>query len=596
MKTFLCMLGVGLCGFVQAATPATEEALQSLLARTDCAHLIPELGESDQAVLRSSAWGRGVLDWAASAEKSIPQTTRERYLEFQKSGARPPYERPYFEKRRRLTQFVMRAWLEPDQADLEQVRALLESVLEEPTWVLPAHEKEMPWNIDLFSAETGCDLAHVLLLLGDRLPEDLTQRMRAMVKARILDPYLAHGREFWWDKGRNNWTGVCAGAVGQTFLLLEPDTERQAKALSAVLGQLERFLREGFEEDGACLEGVGYWNYGLSHFVSLAAMLNARTQGEIDLLAHPKLQKIAAYPAAVALDKNIFAAFSDSHEHSAISPYLAARLSERTGTSALLSQMGGPENWRVALVLRNLLWWDGAASDAPEIVETYLPGSGIIKLVGEAQGTRLVLAAKAGHNGEPHNNNDVGSFILRIGGVTYLCDPGGGLYSKDYFSGKRYENIFANSFGHSVPRIHGELQATGAEHAGALTKEGPSRFRIRFEGAYRIPQLQKAERQFTLSKEGAVTMTARYRFSEAMPVEEAFLSWLPVEVEGSIARIRSAEGVLELEANAGRFQAERLEQACKENSKKRMLTRVTLHCDSATQIDRLYTMRYRLSR
>ena len=91
-------------------------------------------------------------------------------------------------------------------------------------------------------------------------------------------------------------------------------------------------------------------------------------------------------------------------------------------------------------------------------------------------------------------------------------------------------------------------------------------------------------------------MTARYRFSEAMPVEEAFLSWLPVEVEGSIARIRSAEGVLELEANAGRFQAERLEQACKENSKKRMLTRVTLHCDSATQIDRLYTMRYRLSR
>ena len=86
--------------------------------------------------------------------------------------------------------------------------------------------------------------------------------------------------------------------------------------------------------------------------------------------------------------------------------------------------------------------------------------------VGTAARQARCLVAKAGNNAEQHNHNDVGSFVLRVGGTTFLCDPGAGLYNAAYFSSKRYENIFAASYGHSVPRIGGQQQLPGASTGG----------------------------------------------------------------------------------------------------------------------------------
>ena len=121
-----------------------------------------------------------------------------------------------------------------------------------------------------------------------------------------------------------------------------------------------------------------------------------------------------------------------------------------------------------------MLWWDGTRGDMPELGDVLLPQSGVARIVGRAGQKPLVLAIKAGHNAEPHNHNDVGSFVLRASdGVVYLCDPGAGLYNAEYFSAKRYDNVFANSYGHSVPRIGGTLQLPGREHSGTLEQSGP---------------------------------------------------------------------------------------------------------------------------
>ena len=570
----------------------TADTVRPLLEEHQKEAPIPELAAEDLQKRIASEWGGVVAQWAKSAEPDIPETTQDLYLEFKRSGARPPYERPYFGKRERLTRFALAAWMHPETANIDHVAALLESVLDEPTWVAPAHERKEPWNIDLFASETACDLAHLLLILGDRLPAPLVERTRKTIQERILDPYLDHHAEYWWDAGRNNWTGVCAGAVGQTFLLLDTDPARQAQAIEAVLGQFSRFIEHGFEEDGACLEGVGYWNYGLSHFVSLAEMLRVRTGGAVDILAHPKLRRIATYPAQVALGPHVFAAFSDSHERSALTPYIASRLAERTEEPALLTQMGGPESWRLAGALRNLLWADAAQTPPPTIRAAYLPGSGIIKLVGEASGRPLVLAAKAGHNAEPHNNDDVGSFILRAGDTTYLCDPGAGLYSKDYFSIKRYENIFANSYGHSVPRINSELQGTGAKYAGALEKESDRAFHIRLDGAYAAPELTLASRRFELHPDGHVSLQTHYELDAPVKIEEAFITWLDAAAEGPVVRVSSPEGVLEIRTDAGKFAVERLEDACRANHKKEVLSRITLTKEDVREWTQTYEIRF----
>lgn len=571
--------------------PSDVDSLRSLLEDSSNAPAISELATISCGSLLKTAHGQEVLKWAQSAGRAIPETTQALYDRYREAGERFPYEKPYFEKRELLTRFALAAWLEPDTADIGHLCALIESVLDEPTWVLPAHEKPVSWNIDLFSAETACELAHVLLLLEERLPDTLVQRMRSEIRTRVMEPYLAHAEEYWWNGGRNNWTGVCAGSVGQTFLLLEPDAERQAEAVMLVLGQMDRFLEKGFEEDGACLEGIGYWCYGLLHCVSFGEMLREKTGGAIDLLSHPKLEAIARYPATVAIDKHVFAAFADSHEHQSVTPFLAARLAERTGVISLLSQAGGTSQWRLTAVLRNLLWWNGPEAEEPVIEDAFLPDAGLVKFVRNVDGRRVVLAAKAGHNAEPHNNNDVGSFVLRIGNTTYLCDPGAGLYSREYFSSKRYENIFANSYGHSVPRIGGALQPTGANYRGTLEIAEPKTARIDLSNAYNVEALKQALRTFTLREDGTLVMDTQYAFDGAgLEVEEAFMTWLDVECDGSTARVVSKEGILEIHAESGEFAAERLEEACKANRKGDVLTRIALTHAAAPEIHNRYTL------
>ncbi|MCP4640135.1 MAG: hypothetical protein GY851_06875 [bacterium] len=563
------------------------EEIKAMLA-VGSGPLMPELEATTGEAVAQTPLGRDALEWAGdSSDDAIPETTYTLYRRYQVAGERRPYEAPYFEKRTYLTQAAVAAWLSGDDVHMDRVNDLIWSICEESTWVLPAHERQTaPYQvIDLFSAETGAQLAHVLLVLGDRLPEEVRVRIRREIEDRIMTPYLDSPEEYWWVGGRNNWTGVCAGSIGQVFLLIESDPARQAEALSYVLPQLERFIGRAFTADGASLEGIGYWNYGLIHYVALAEMLRSRTDGAIDLLAQERFRDIARYPSVAALDRHVFASFSDSHEHSSIVPFLGARLAERTGDVGLLAQVGSLECWRFTTVLRNLLWWDGQDDEEAVLQDEVMGEAAIVKFVSEAGGKRLVLAAKAGTNGEPHNNNDVGSFILRIGSVTYLCDPGGGLYSKDYFGPKRYENVFANSYGHSVPRIGGALQSTGENRRGTLEVPESKTAVIGYAAAYDADGLTEATRTITVQPDGTVTVTGSYAFDgDGLPVEEAFITWLAVEVDDSVARIVSDEGVLELRAEGAAFEAERLEEACRANATKETLTRITLSYPAASAV------------
>jgi len=558
-------------------TAVTAAQIRSLLDAHCEEAPIPELTEADPAARAQTATGRALLEWGrqAAEQNGIPETTYTLYRRFRLAGERRPYEAPYFAKRTLLTQEVTAAWLGQDKDRTDRISDLLWSVCEETSWVLPAHERG-PETIDLFAAETGCDLALIVTVLGERLPEEIRNRVREEVKGRILDRYLEYGREYWWNGGSNNWTGVCAGSVGQTFLLLEDDLDRQAEALALVIEQLDRFIERGFEEDGGCLEGIGYWNYGLSQCLGCAEMLCARTGGAIDLLKWDKLAGIARYPLAVYLGNGRYASFSDAHEDASVRPYIAARLAKRTGAAGLLGLIGSPTDWRFATVLRNLLWWDGERREAPALEDIFLPVSGLARLTGEADGKVLALMIKAGHNSEPHNQNDVGSFVLSVDGTVYLCDPGPGLYSKDYFGPKRYDNVFANSYGHSVPLIGGTQQSPGAKYRGDMEKLGDKSVRVRFEGAYKLPALKEAARHVTV-QEGAVVLKDTFQFDgDGLEVHEAFVTWLPVEVADGVARVASDHGTLEIRAEEGAFVAERLEQACKANRKSGVLTRLAV--------------------
>jgi len=137
-----------------------------------------------------------------------------------------------------------------------------------------------------------------------------------------------------------------------------------------------------------------------------------------------------------------FASFSDCNEMVEFNPGIIARLAERTGEEELLNVLARPAtpggDWRLTMMIRNMLWWDGRQPDSAVVGDAALPAAGVARLVSATPvGMPIVLAIKAGHNGENHNQNDIGSFILHVAGENLLTDPGRGLYSRAYFGEQR---------------------------------------------------------------------------------------------------------------------------------------------------------------
>lgn len=569
----------------------TADQLQHLLA-TDVPHL-PEVeaARGDLAALHSAPQTQVVLartERCMEAIEQIPQTVYTQYRRFVRDGDREGYQMPYFEKRTNLAAAVLRMFL--GQSELKDTaQDYLWNICEESNWVVPAHERGI---IDLFAAETGFMLAETLALLGDQLDAEVRHRVRTEIEQRIFDPYLRFHLGHWWYMGHNNWNGVCNSSVAATFLLLDPEPGRVARALEIALAGLRVFLDTAFEEDGSSTEGVGYWHYGLINFVSLSEMLRARSGGQIDLLASDHVRHIAVYPAKMQLSGPHFASFSDCDETLRFNPGIISRLAERTGERSLLNLLAHPAeptgDWRLTMMLRNMLWWDGRQPDAPRIDDAVLPVGGVARLVAQTPAGRSVaLAIKAGHNAENHNQNDVGSFVLHVDSENLLTDPGRGLYNRAYFSERRYENIFANSYGHSVPRIGGALQSAGREFSGELLEvetSGPVKHAlVDFTRAYPVEGLTSARRKVSLTAEGGgsgtVGLQDDFSFSgRPAEVEEALITWLDVEVNGSTAAIRGERHTLRLtieEPQGTTFHLERLEEESRANAKPGVLKRLT---------------------
>ncbi|RPI25384.1 MAG: hypothetical protein EHM70_20155 [Chloroflexota bacterium] len=556
------------------------------------------------------------------AETSIPQTSYSLYRQFSRSGEREGYENPYFEKRAMLTRAVVELIL-GDESRTDLVQDLLWSICEETSWVLPAHEDRGPgfddpdkpgvWQggtnttltrepdfIDLFAAETGASLAETLYFLEDRLAPEVVQRVRDEVERRIFQPYLAYGRKFWWHRGDLNWNAVCNGAVGLAFMRLERDPHRLAEAMTIILDGLNAYVETGFEADGGSLEGIGYWNYGLLYYVTLAELLNERTGREIDLLAAPRLREIAHYPLAIALAPGKYFNFADAADEDMLQPGIIQHLAQRTGVDDLAGLIIPYDTkvWRgffaskLAIVLRDLAWWDGEIHPFPAAAreDAYLPACALIKFNGRTpQGQPVILAAKAGYNSGHHYHLDIGHFVLSVDGENLLCDPGRGLYSQSYFREGRFENIFANSFGHSVPRIGGHLQMPGPkfgqgslEH-GQIVSQGQSGSKksvvMDIQAVYGLPQLAQARRKLELDEQtGEVSLDDSFAFTgNPLEIEEAFVTWRSVAVDGPAAWItgRCSELCLTiLEPGNAAFAANPLTEECRANQREQILTRL----------------------
>jgi hypothetical protein len=568
----------------------TEKQLKELF---DSSYpIFPELEKVDIKKLLKTRQVKSILKTAKTIIDTlddIPELSESLYRSFSETGERESYLKPHDARREKLSLAALLYLL--GKSELKgTIENYLLAICEEHTWVVPPHEGRL---IDLYTADTGLTLADVVSLVGNDLNSAVVQKVNTEIDKRIFQPYLNRTSEHKWYKNSDNWNSVCNSQIAATFLLIEKDANRKVHAIKTAFDSLEVYIETAFNNDGSTSEGIGYWNYGISWFVIFSEMLRASTNDSIDLLQLDRVKKIATYPSKIQLLNGMFVSFSDvNSDNLTFNPGIIQRLSDRTGEKSLLGLIVEPSELDyhgITSMLRYVLWWDGHTHISNPIEDSVLPDAGIVRLVNTTSSqTPVTIAIKAGHNGENHNHNDVGSFIVNIGGENFIADPGSGLYNKDYFSEKRYDNIFANSYGHSVPRINNNLQSTGEIFSGKLVGVDSSaeikKVTIEFGKAYNVTDLKIAKRSLALSiknKSSAdLILEDEFEFfNNSSVIEEAFITWLDVEVNGKIAVIHGQHHDLILtvsEPNISGFQAEVLERQSKENKKNAILRRISL--------------------
>jgi len=476
--------------------------------------------------------------WEVFGDAPIPSMSYRDFKLFFTTGDRDVYEKPYFDRRWMLDTAALMSLIYPENHDyLVRLMDVIYAICDEYTWCLPAHQGVLEKNnnsvIDLFAAETGLYLAEIDTLLGDRLDPLIRDRIHVEIDRRIFTPFLStkpYEHYSWWETGTSNWTAVCMGSVACTFMHLRPDASREL--LPRFEASMACFLR-GYGDDGVCEEGGSYWNYGFGFFLLYADMVRTFTEGEIDHFKSPKVKAIATFYQKTLLSGNACISFADADPIGAVNLGRTHYLM-REYPNEVVMPVGSftyTERAKFSIHLRSALWFceDFAASDLP-IGEFYAADAQwFIKRT-----PHYGFAAKGGHNQEPHNHNDVGSFIFAKNGRQLICDIGFGLYTRQYFREERYDIFEPSSRSHSLPIIDGKCQYNGKPSCARNAAYENSVFSMDLAAAYSRPE-EHILRTFACN-EDSVTLTDTFDLKEGTAVIERIVTkFQPVCTEGKVS-------------------------------------------------------------
>lgn len=565
------------------STPSETE-LAAILAATAGRPSLPPLGD---AAWTAAAANPAVSAWLipltaraeAEAAEPLPALTDALYADFFKTGARLPFETPYFDRRRRLGRAAIAVLLGDDATRARltpSFLAKLAAILDETSWSLPAHvwtepTGKNPLQIDLFAAETANNLAEILVVLGALIPADLAQRIRTRLRTQIFENYADREPAFHWATLPMNWNAVCHQGVLGAALAIETDHALVARMLAKAARGLPAYLT-GFGADGSTSEGPGYWSYGFGWFAELNAQLEHRTLGRLSVFSgDPKVAAIARFAPLMTFSEGHMVNFSDGGRTGRLSPPLLTYLGQRLADPVLTAQGAALYRHQSVTPLNldelrrdffNLSRFALRTPDAatladarePAQPDTYFADYGaLVARATEARGHRWEFAAKAGHNAEHHNHNDCGSYLLNLDGAPALIEIGAPEYTRAFFSDEtRYLDLAARSLGHPVPYVNNHEQPPGRTAAATVLRADLESDRVEFKidltHAYpSSANLQKLHRTWLLEKSaGRLTVTDTYALTAPGVIETMLIAQDPVTRDGPAALISSPKATLRI--------------------------------------------------
>ena len=436
-----------------------------------------------------------------------PMTRASVFLDFAENGNRTNFEEISFSRRDALSILVVAELIENKGRFMDDIVDGIWSVCEETFWGVPAHLTYQKRGIgladvndpvvDLFAAETSSLLAWVSHLMGDKL-----DKVNPMIKERIyieidrrifkviesdpkyrwmgygrknVDSTLSYKERSFLERRPNNWNPWISSNLLSSVLLLEKNKDRRAKFVHQVFDVLDNYL-DPYPADGGCDEGPGYWGKAAASTFDCLDLVKMATNNKFNLFDEPLIKSMGEFIFKAYIGDGYYLNFSDAVSKTNHSPMLIYRYGKALGSSTMM-QMGAylanknavektmPEAYSLLRKLPELFYSKEllmATSAEPLISGAWLPDIQVmVSRDQEASKKGFYIAAKAGHNQESHNHNDVGSFMIFYNGKPVLIDVGAGTYTKDY--GKSW--VISSAYHNMLPIVNGEVQLTGRKYA-----------------------------------------------------------------------------------------------------------------------------------
>lgn len=411
-------------------------------------------------------------------------------MEYQKNGDRSRYEEMSFRKRDQLFAMAVAEAIEQKGRFLTAVVNGVWSICEESYWGAPGHlylqkagvdlvDVEDP-SVDLFVSETATVLALTDYLLGAQLDgysKLLRKRIYYEVNRRMLTPLEKDSdRYFYLKKGTkeypiNNWNPWVISNWMTSLLLLEKNNDRRVGELEHALHLLDHYINF-IGDDGAVDEGPVYWSGATGRVFDALTILESATNGKLKIYDAPIISRMASYIYKMHIAGNYYINVADASPVIPTDGLLLYRMGRNMGDPVMRDfgawafhryPIRNPINGDFAkprMLFNMQAWKDCSASEGKEPVITDVWLESIQLMVAKAE-NGLFVASHGGHNGESHNHNDVGDFIVYAAGQPVIIDVGLGTYTAKTFSKERYQLWYNSSAYHNLPTINGIQQKEG---------------------------------------------------------------------------------------------------------------------------------------
>lgn len=477
------------------------------------------------------------------------------FADYQKTGNRTGYEREYFARRKQISNLVMAEIMEHKGVFMNDIINGIHYFFHETWWGLPAHyptDHPVTDNqvVDLFNGETANLLAWTIYMLHDELEErevGICKKTRNEIARRFLNP--ARTKQYAWKNGLNNWnTWICSNWLS-CVLLCEEHRDWQMEAIRQIVTSLDKFY-EHYPDDGGCEEGINYWERAGASFIECMNLLELATNQHPDIKNGRKIHAIASYPYNMYIGNGKYTNWADASQTVGILPNISFCVGHYLSDHQLMNYaryVGDQYKYidnagkvynasgnypflsRELLFLTQYNVYRQTTPVEPLLQYTCLPDLQISTARSTENSTDgLFLAAKGGHNGESHNHNDVGNFIIYKNAEPLIIDIGVGTYTAQTFSAKRYELFNCRSAYHNVPLINGMEQHEGKQYRAQKVKFSNKKKRatMSLDIAEAYPKeacVDKWQRTIRLNRGKDVVITEKYKLSEYKQPTELIL-------------------------------------------------------------------------